>query len=390
MTVFDYQPTFNKTVLNNGVRIVTEHHPHTRASCAAIYVVLGSRDEPKDLNGAAHFIEHLVFKGTKKRSALDIVKDLEAVGGEINAYTTKEYTCFHATTLRENLELSLDVLVDLVGGASFAQKDFDLERDVISQEIAMSADQLEEYIFDLYFENAYQGSKLGQPILGTEKSLSHISRKELFKYYNDHYISSNILVSVAGDVDHDEVVKFVQKKLGQKYKRPPKKTRKSSQPKPFMKKIERTSEQVHVLLGYPTASFKDDERFESYLVNAVLGGGMTSRLYQKIREKQALTYNVYSYLHAFTDSGLMMLYAATTADKVKKVLNAFEREVNNLLDKRISSKELMFFKKQIMGQLLLGADDIENRMNSIAVNEMIFSKYTQIFSFIKKIRNPFN
>lgn len=385
MTAFDFQPEFRKTVLPNGVRVVTEHHPFSRATSAAVYVDLGTRDEPKDLNGAAHFVEHLVFKGTKERSAFEIAKSLEAVGGELNAYTSREYTCFHATSLREHMSLSLDVLVDLATQAVFDPVEFEKEREVIEQEIDMSADLLEEYIFDLYFEKAYSGHSLGLPILGTPKSLHGITRDSLYDFYEHRYAGKNLLISVAGDVDHDKVLELVEKSLAKTKIKAERPDRQRPEVKPFNSVVHRPSEQVHLLAGLPSGPFDGPLRFEAYIVNALLGGGMTSRLYQKVREDQGLVYSIYSYLHTFTDSGLIMVYAGTSAKNAPVVLQNMAEEIEKLRSGGVSQEDLDFFKTQVKGTILLGADDIENRMNSIAVNEMIFQRYRPVEEIVSEI-----
>lgn len=371
--------------MENGVRVVTEHHPFSRATSAAVYVDLGTRDEPKSLNGAAHFVEHLVFKGTKTRSAFEIAKSLEAVGGELNAYTSREYTCFHATSLREHMSLSLDVLVDLATQAIFDPVEFTKEREVIEQEIDMSADLLEEYIFDLYFENAYSGHSLGLPILGTSETLAGITRDSLFDFYETRYGGENLLISVAGDVDHDRVLELVQKSLSRTRIKVDRPKREVPRVEAFTSVIPRPSEQIHLLAGLPSGSFVDPRRFEAYIVNALLGGGMTSRLYQKVREEQGLVYSIYSYLHTFTDSGLIMVYAGTSAKNAPIVLKNMADEMVRLQKEGISQEDLDFFKTQVKGTILLGADDIENRMNSIAVNEMIFQRYRPVEEIVEEI-----
>ncbi|MBX7231105.1 MAG: insulinase family protein [Bdellovibrionales bacterium] len=375
---FDYHPVFNKTTLSNGVRIVTEHHPFTRSISAGIYVELGTRDEPSTLSGVAHFLEHLVFKGTRKRSGFEIAKSLEMVGGDLNAYTSREYTCFHAATLREHLPLALDVLVDLISRAQCTTEEFSTERDVVLAEIDMSIDDLEEYIFDLYFENSFQGHPLGNPILGTIDSLKAMTKASAYKYYKNNYCGSNLIVSVAGNVDHDEVVQMVEKNLGSLNGKAPKKQRKSPKTQPFQKFVHRSSEQVHILLGGPSCDISDPFRFESYIISTLLGGGMTSRLYQKVREKLGLVYSIYSHLISFTDSGLMLLYASTAPKNVPQVLKIMRQEIYKLATKGVSQKELNLFKTQVKGQILLGADDVENRMNSLAVNEMNFGIYRAV------------
>lgn len=385
-SAFDFQPEFFKTTLSNGVRVVTEHHPYTRAVSAAIYVTTGARDEPEAQQGMSHFIEHMVFKGTKSRSQLDIVKEIEAVGGEINAYTTKEYTCFHTTTLREHLNLSMDVLADLVTHAKFESQDIEKEKSVVQQEIDMCAEQFEEYIFDEFFEKAYKGHSLSHSILGTTETLKNLTQKEVIDYYNSVYGGQNMIVAVSGSVEHKDVVSIVKKIFG-----PQKKHKEIVRAEPkfqaFKQFIPKTTEQVHLLFGFPVSSFKDKYRFESYIVNALLGGGMTSRLFQNIREEKGWVYSVYSYLHSFTDSGLLMFYAATTKDLYQTVYAEMLKEINHLKDNGLTQKELDDFKQQVKGQILLGADDIENRMNSIAVNEMVFQKYRPVEDTIASIES---
>lgn len=385
MKAFDFQPEFRKTTLKNGVRVLTEHHPYTRATCAGVYLDLGTRDEPSHLLGAAHFIEHLVFKGTRTRSGLELVRSLEAVGGEINAFTSRENTCFHTTTLREHLPIGIDILCDIVNNAKFTASDYEKERQVVLQEIDMSADLFEEYVFDLYFEQAYHRHTLGRPILGTPESLAGMSRKKVFDFYHEQYKGKNLVVSVAGDVDHDFVVKEVQKRLGKRQSGTSRKSRRKPKVKSFHKTYQRSSEQVHLLMGFPSCSFKSPFRFAAYIINALLGGGMTSLLYQKIREKRGLAYSVYSYLHSFTDSGLIMVYAGTSEEYLKKVFDLIYSEAQRLRDRGITASQLKFFKTQVKGSILLAADDIENRMNSLAINELVFGSYRSVDKVVEEI-----
>ena len=378
MKAFEYEPIYKKTTLSNGVRILTEHHPSSRAVCAGIFVDLGTRDEPADMVGAAHFIEHMVFKGTETRDAYEIAKSLEAVGGDLNAYTTREQTCFHATSLKENLALSLDVLCDLVCNAEFDLNDLKKERDVILQEINMSTDDNDDYIFDLAFELAFKGHELSRSILGTPKTLQSITRKKLFDFYNRRYHGENLIVSVVGHVSHDEVVDVISRSLSLRRRPVPRVSRKRPQVKPFRRVISKESEQTHILLVMPSVSIKERLRFESYVANAALGGGMTSRLYQKVREQLGLAYSIYSYNQPFSDTGLQFVYAGTSAKHVDQVLGAMTKEVDRLCRKGLTRSEIEFYKTQIVGEVVLDADDIESRMNSLGYNEMLFGQYRSV------------
>ena len=351
-----------------------------------ILVNLGTRDEPEGLMGMAHFVEHILFKGTKTRSAYDIVRTLEAVGGEINAFTGRENTCFHTSTLREDLDLSIDILSDLISNSKFSHDDFIKEREVVLQEIDMSMDQLDEYIFDLYFERAFEGHKLSHPILGSPETLMALTPEQVTKFYKNQYGGPNLVISLAGHVNHEKVLESLKDKLPLSTQiHPISSLREQPKNLPFRDFIYRPSEQVHILVGLPSSSYKEKTRFESYIVNALLGGGMTSKLYQKVREDRGLAYSIYSYLHSFTDSGLIMVYAATSEENTQEVIDIIKEEMILLKKHGVPKEDLEFFKKQVIGNIILGADDVDNRMNSLAVNEMIFGEYRPVDQVIAEV-----
>jgi len=383
--VYSYKPIFQKTVLDNGVRVVTESHPFTRAVSVGIFVEMGTRHEKPSKAGLTHFLEHLVFKGTRKRNAYELAAVLEAVGGDLNAYTTREYTCFHATSLKEHLDLSLDVLSDLVTNATLTADDFKKEREVIVQEIQMSKDQTDEYILDVYLEKVFEGQELATPILGTEETLAGLKRQDIVDFYKAMFRGPRVIVSVAGPVEHEHVVKFVAKSLGKLPKRAGDLKQRTPRVRRVQEFIERPSEQVHLLVGLPSCSYKSNDRFESFVVNDLLGGGVTSRLYQKIREDKGLVYSVYSFLQSFVDTGLLLIYAGTGDKNALQVLKIIRTELERFAKKGISANELDMFKTQVKGQILLGAEDMENRMNSLGVNEMVFNEYKPIDEVIHEI-----
>lgn len=378
-------PEFRKSTLRNGIRVVSENHPHSRSVTIGVWVDTGTRDEKEKEKGVSHFLEHLVFKGTKKRSSFQIAKSLEEVGGDLNAYTTREYTCYHGHTLREHLKLNIEVLADLVCNAEIDAKDLDKERSVVVQEILMTKDTPEEQIFDDYFEDLFPNDTIGWPILGTEKSIEEMSRKTIVDYYKGRYHNKNIVVSAAGSLSHDELVKYVE----QCFRRPTKTFSKRKRVKPkyhsVKKWIDKDSEQVHIVMGLPSCSFQDKLRFESFVVNSLLGGGMTSRLYQSIRENRGLAYSVYSQLLSFTDCGVMTVYAGTDADNAKNVCEMVVKELIRLKKEGVKKSDLELFKTQVRGMLFMGADDIENRMTSIGVNELVFEGYRPIEDVIRDL-----
>lgn len=372
-------PVYQKTRLPNGIRVVTERHPSSRAVSVGIWIEKGTRDEAARLAGVSHFVEHLVFKRTQSRTAFQIARAMEAVGGELNAFTGREYTCFVTHALKEHLALSIDVLSDLVCRAKFDPSDFEKEKQVVIQEIHMAEDQLEEQVFDLYFEKAFESSALGRPILGTEASISGLELADVRDHWRRAYVPEQIIVSAAGCLEHQEVVDLVAKLLRPKGKPAgAPRARFTPRVKPKLKPIRvvypKQAEQTHALMGLPAASFRDPLRFEAFVVNTLLGGGMTSKLYQRIREERGLAYSVYSHLSTFTDGGLKLIYAGCEAKDARKVFELTVRELEKIRSKGISRSDLKLYKTQVTGQILLGSDDVENRMNSLGINEMVFGR----------------
>lgn len=377
---------FKKSELSNGIRVVSELHPGSRAVSISIWVLTGTRDESPEVAGISHLLEHLVFKGTKTRSAYQIAKSLEALGGELNAYTTREYTCYHALVLKDHWEKALDVLSDLVSNMHLNKKEFELEKSVILQEIAMSEDSHEDLIYDFFYEQVYGAHPLGRTILGTPKSIAMMKQSQVMNYYKKTYSGKNIIVSAAGCLDHDDLMAGIEKRLGPKKKLALKNTRKI--PKWLKRRhvVEKQAEQVHMLLGFPTASFQDEYRFEAVITNTLLGGGMTSKLYQSVREKRGLVYTIHSSLNTHIDSGMLTIYAGTEVKNARKVGDLISKEFQKLRKQGVSKHDVEMFKTQVIGSILLSSDDIENRMTSLAVNEIVFGHYRSVESVIEEIK----
>lgn len=380
------QTKFKKSELSNGIRVTSELHPGSRAVSMGIWVLTGTRDEASDEAGISHLLEHLVFKGTKTRSAYQIAKSLEALGGELNAYTTREYTCYHALVLKDHWEKALDVLSDLVSNMHLNQKEFALEKGVILQEIAMSEDSHEELVYDVFYDQVYGKHPLGRSILGTPQTIAKMTQTQVMNYYKKTYSGSNIIVSAAGCLDHEDFMVGIEKRLGAK--KDTKLMNKRRKPRWSAKRhlVEKQAEQVHMLMGFPTASFKDKSRFEAVITNTLLGGGMTSKLYQSVREKKGLVYSIHSMLNTHIDSGMLTIYAGTEAKNVQKVGELISKEFAKLRKQGVSKSDVEMFKTQIIGSILLGSDDIENRMTSLAVNEIVFGHYRSVESVIEEIK----
>ncbi|MFN7730064.1 MAG: M16 family metallopeptidase [Bdellovibrio sp.] len=376
---------FKKTTLANGIRVVSEMQPESRAAALGVWVLSGTRDEASNEAGISHFLEHMVFKGTKNRTAFQIAKSLEELGGELNAYTTREYTCYHAFVLKDHWRVALDVLSDLVNNMQLKKSDFEVERSVILQEIAMGDDSQEDMIYDHYFDKAFGKHPLGRPILGNQNSIAKMNMKQVRDRYEQHYSGPNLIISAAGDLEHQDLVSAVEKALKRKKKTRFKVQRSKPRHAAIREVVERPGEQLHLLMGLPVTSFKDKYRFEAFIVNALLGGGMTSKLYQKVREKKGLVYTIYSSLNTFVDYGLINIYAACEPKNMVPVIKNIQTEVRALKERGVRASDIELFKTQVKGSLLLGSDDVENRMSSIGVNEMVFQEYRPVERVIEEI-----
>lgn len=380
---------YRKSTLTRGIRVVTETHPSAVGVSIGIFVDKGTRDERPDEAGLAHFVEHLVFKGTQSRTAFQISRDLEEVGADLNAFTSRESTCFVAHGLAESLDRQVEVLCDLISAPTFASDDLSKEREVVVQEISASEDQLEDCIYDRYLSRAFHGQSLALPILGTAKSIRGMTRDRVLKFFKRQYVVDNMLVAAAGRVDHDELCelleKFLQPARSAAQRRLPAGTSPVRvEPQAFVEIRKRRAEQVHLLMGLPSPSFHEPQRFESMFLNAILGGGLTSRLYQEIRENRGLAYSVYSHLYTFSDSGLCLMYAATEPKKAPEAFEVALGEMMKLRRKGLESSEIEMARTQLRASTLLSADDTDSRMQSLAANEMIFGRYRPVREVLKE------
>ncbi|MGE4234278.1 MAG: M16 family metallopeptidase [Bacteriovoracia bacterium] len=371
---------FQKSILNSGATLVTESLPQFQSLSIGVWVKAGSRHELPHEEGISHFLEHMMFKGTKSRSALQIAKEIDSVGGEFNAFTSREYTCFHLLLLSKDVGLAVDILSDVILNSKFDSTEVERERKVVLQEIAMTEDSPEELAHDLFFEKAFKDQTLGKPILGTRKSVASFTRKKVVDYFHQHYTPSRIVIAVAGNVSHEEVKRKLNRAFQTKALRNKQKVfRELTQSRAFftpIKHIEkRRMEQCHIVLGYPSVTQNSPQRFVAYLLSSYLGGGMSSSLFQEIREKRGLAYSVYSTVQPFSDCGVFLVYLATSSKDVGKSLRILDKEINRLIQKKITKEELYTLKENLKGTVLLNSDSTESRMTSIAKGEMFFKSY---------------
>lgn len=381
----DIKPIFKKTILSSGVRVVTELRPYAKAASVGFFIDAGTRDEPNTMYGAAHFVEHMVFKGTTTRDAYEIARSMEAVGGALNAYTSREETCYHATCLSEHLPLAIDVLTDLVCNAEFTTTDFRREKEVIKQELSTSSEDAEDYIYDLYYSEAFRGHEMANPILGHTKSLDQMTRKKLIDFYHGLYHGKHLVVAASGRVNHEEICAQLERTLTMRRKKAMLRERTRPKHRAFVKVDSRDGDQVHCVIGLPCAGLRDRDRFEAYVVNAALGGGMTSRLYQRIREKMGLSYSVYSTYHGFTDHGLLTVYFATAKKNLQPAISAVLGELNSLYRKGLTAAEINYYRTQVVGELTLDSEDIDSRVQAIGSQELLFEQHRPIDDIVRDI-----
>jgi len=362
-----------RTVLPGGLRIITEHVPGVRSAAFGIWVGVGSRDETHAQMGSAHYLEHLLFKGTRRRESLEISSALDAVGGEMNAFTAKEHTCFYARVLDRDLPLAIDVISDIVTSALLRPEDVDAERGVILEEIAMRDDDPSDLVHDEFMLGMYGDTELGRSILGTHETIAGISRDAIASFYAERYRPEAMVVAAAGAVDHDEVVRLVTEAfasagaLGEPHVRPlPARRGGPDVPTtPGIRVISRPTEQAHILLGVPGVARADARRYTLSVLSTALGGGMSSRLFQEIRERRGLAYSVYAFSTGYSDVGLFGAYAGCLPGKVDQVIDLAVAGLDEVARNGLTAEELERGKGQTKGSIVLGLEDTGSRMSRI-------------------------
>ncbi len=376
----------NKTVLGNGVRIVTEKVPAVHSVTIGIWVKTGSRHENGSESGLAHFIEHMLFKGTEKRSACEIARVIDSVGGSINAFTSKEYTCFYVKVLRQHLTLAVDLLCDILFKSVFNEEEIEKERNVIFQEISMVRDTPDDYIQDLFVQSYFGNHPLASAILGEVETVREFKRGDIVDYFAaKHLVPEKIIISAAGNLSHEEVIDEVAKRFEHL------KGTDSGSDKSFFvpeRKVSyhfRDLEQVHLCLGTSGYSQEDDQRYPLYVLNTVLGGSMSSRLFQEIRENRGLAYSVFSFTSSFLDTGMFGLYLGTTKENINEALSIVMRELNRCTKEKVGGAELTDAKEQLKGNMLLSLESTDSRMSRLARSEIYYDKYIQIEDIIEKV-----
>ncbi|MGZ4437174.1 MAG: M16 family metallopeptidase, partial [Nocardioidaceae bacterium] len=382
-----------RTVLPGGLRVVTEAMPGVRSASIGVWVGVGSRDESPGLSGASHFLEHLLFKGTPTRSALDISVALDAVGGEFNAFTAKEYTCFHARVLDQDLPLAVEVIGDMVTSSTIDPADVEAEREVILDEIAMHDDDPDDVVTNVFAEQAWGATPLGRPIAGTVESIGALTRAQILGYYRSHYRAENMIVAVAGNVDHATVVQLVRKAFSgdgfladeSALPTPVRRSERKHHCVPGERVVNRPFEQVNLVLGVDGLVRTDERRYALGVLNAALGGGTSSRLFQEVREHRGLAYSVYSYAGHYADAGTFAVAVGCLPGKVPEVLAVVREELRKLAEDGITADELERGKGQLRGGLVLSLEDSGSRMSRIAKAELVYDELLSLDEVIARV-----
>ena len=364
-----------KTKLSNGLGVITETMPAVRSVSIGIWMRSGSRHESEAENGISHFLEHMVFKGTKNRSAEEIARSADSIGGHLDAFTSKEYTNFSIKVLDEHVERAFDVLADLVKNPLFRPEDIGKESRVIREEIKMVEDTPDDLVHEIFTQTYWRGHALGRPILGTRGTVSHFDRPALLRYFHRHYTPNNMLVTAAGHVEHKRVVDIVRREFGDRPAGP----RLSDGPPPVPNpqvnhRLKKNLEQVHILVGAPGYPQGHEKRFACYLLNTMLGGGMSSRLFQNIREKRGLVYSVFSGLSTFRDVGCLNVYAGTSTANARTVIDLILEELRRMKAGPAPADELQRAKDYLKGSLLLSLESTVSRMSNLARQDMYFGR----------------
>jgi predicted Zn-dependent peptidase len=371
-----------RTVLPGGLRVVTESLPAVRSVALGIWVGVGSRDEDTTHAGATHYLEHLLFKGTARRTALDISSEMDAVGGEMNAFTTKEYTCYYARVLDADLPLATDILSDMVTSSLITPKDVDAERNVVLEEIAMNEDDPTDTVHEAFAAQLFGDTPLGRPVLGTVESINSITRDQIDEHYRARYTPEHLVVAAAGSLDHDGLTEQVRQAFGRALDRdvppaPPRLGDPAGYGSPAgtgVRLVSRGIEQANLVLGCEGLARTDDRRYALGVLNAALGGGMSSRLFQEIREKRGLAYSVYSFAAQHADTGMWGIYVGCLPSKADEVLSICASEVEKVVSGGLTDAELDRGKGQMRGSIVLGLEDPSSRMSRLGKAELVYPR----------------
>jgi len=372
--------------LNNGLKIVSEKNEFVRSIAFGIWIKSGTIFENYENQGISHFIEHMLFKGTKNRDGKQLANEMDKIGGQINAFTSKEYTCFYTVTLDEHLEKSIDILSDMLFNSNFSSEDIIKEKSVVQEEINMCEDSPEDVVFDTLQKEIWGNNTLGLPILGTSDSINSLDRSKILKYFNKRYIPSNVVISVVGSFEDEKLASLINKYFGNWQK---KESSEAVADKIIYNKkcfnVYKDIEQIHLCMGFEGIKLGSDEAYSLAIVSTILGGGVSSRLFQKIREEKGLAYSIYSYALNYTDAGLFTICSAMNPKQFDQVFDLIIAEIEKLKTDLIKDEELSATKEQLKTNIILGLESTGSRMNSIGKSQLLFNKVKTADDILEKV-----
>jgi len=374
------------TTLPNGIKVITEAMAHVRSVSVGIWISSGSRRESAEENGVSHFIEHMLFKGTTNRSAEEIARSVDSIGGNLDAFTAKEMVCFNTKVLDEHLPFAMDVLGDLVLNPCFREEDIEKEKGVILEEIKMDNDSPDYLVHEIFSSNFWKDHPLGKPILGTRETVKRFNRGMMRDYYHSVYTPSNLLITAAGNLQHDRLVNLARERFEALRKAEPEPVQHAPATHARISlRSKKDLEQVHVCIGVPSYPIPHADRFTCYVLNTMLGGGMSSRLFQNIRERQGLAYAVFSELNPYSDTGCLSVYAGTSLESAKRVVESVLKEFTDLKQSPAPDEELRRAKDHLKGSLMLSLESTSSRMSNLARQEMHFHRFFSLDELAESI-----
>lgn len=376
----------SRTCLPNGIRVISETVPHVRSVSIGVWIGTGARRETVKNNGISHFIEHMLFKGTTRRSAEAIAREADSTGGNLDAYTAKELVSYNIKVLDEHLPVAFDLLSDLVLNPQFDPAEIEKEKGVILEELKMEVDNPEYLVHETFFSRFWKNHPLGRSILGTKATIGGFSQSMVRDYYDSVYTSSNIVITAAGNVSHSTIVQLASQYFGSLPQRAPASAEPAPVPAvPLILKNKRSLEQTHLCMGVPCYPIADERRYTSYLLSTILGGGMSSRLFQNVREKHGLAYSVFSELNLYRDSGCLAVYAGTSSATLKKVVLMVLDEFRQLCSEAVPAEELRRAKDHLKGSLALSLESTSSRMSNLARQELFFGRFQSVDEMMEGI-----
>jgi len=376
---------YDKTTLKNGITVLSESMPNVRSIALGIWIGVGSRDEPAEIAGMSHFLEHLLFKGTPSRTSKEISETFDTMGAELNAFTAKELTSFYARMLDEHLPLGIEVLADMLQNTTFMQGDIDAERQVVLEEINLHEDSPDELIHDIFSDSLYNSHPLGKRILGNQTSVKDFSRPKVRDFFQNTYLPKNTVIAAAGNLEHERLVELTGRFFINTEKASFKRHESKAVTKSKLSVMNKATEQAHICMGSLALSATDKDRFVLSVLDNILGGGMSSRLFQEIREKRGLAYSVYTYHSVHMETGSFVMYAGTSPKNVDEVIKIMHGEIENITGEDVDENELNRAKQHITGQLVLGLENTSHRMMRLGKSELAQGKIYSVNELIDKI-----